>query len=263
MIERDDQVQRARSTLRDWVYETYRDPAAAWREVEGRRHAEGGAVALERALRHGGPELLGELRGKVGWLASASAKAERARAEQCGGALAGGLERVREAEARVEKAYVSGVEAQRARDLVEVPGLSPAAWAALRVVEQAGEQAEREATSRADKDPVWGRHTVRLTAGVAEAWEREVVGRREVAAELQAVVEAAGQRLGDDAVRTMLRAAHAPQGGGQREDVAGLTAIGRVVSASSDGRLALESVERTRESQRQSLSPRQGMRPRM
>ena len=136
-------------------------------------------------------------------------------------------------------------------------------WAALRAVEHAGEKAEREATSQADKDPVWGRLTVRLSAGVAEAWEREVVGRPEVAAELQAVVEAARQRLGEDDVRALVRAARAPQEAGQREGVTGLAVIGRVAAAASDGRLALESQERARESQRQSLSPRQGMRPRM
>ncbi len=263
VIERDDQVQRARSTLQDWMYETYRDPAAAWRELEARRHAEGGPLGLERAFGHGGPELLGELRGKTGWLASSAAKAERATAQRCGGALAGGLARVREAEAHVAKTYVSRVEAQRARDLVEVPGLSPAAWAALRAVEQAGEKAEREATSRTDRDPVWGRRIVRITAGVAEAWEREVVGRPAVAAELAAVMEASKERLGEDAVRTLLREARAPQEAGQREGVSGMAVIGRVAAASSDGRLALEAQERARESQRQSLSPRQGMRPRM
>ena len=66
-----------------------------------------------------------------------------------GGALAGGLERVRETDAHVEKAYVSKAEAQRTRDLVKLLGLTPTAWAALRAVEQAKEKAEREAMSRA------------------------------------------------------------------------------------------------------------------
>ena len=252
-------VQRSRSDLAVWMRQTYRDPDAAWQELEACRYAEGGPLGLERALRHGGPELLGELRGKAGWLASSAAKGERVVAERCGGALAGGLERVREAEAHVEKAYVSGVEAQRARDLVEVPGLSPATWAALRVVEQAGERVEHGLKPGS----VWNSLTVRMSPEVAEAWEREVVRRPEVAAELQAVVKAVKERLGEDAVRMMMRARRASQEMGQQESVSGMAAIGRVVAASSDGRLALESQEWARENQRQSLSPRQGMRPRM
>ena len=262
-VELSEQVQERRRNLWLWMRQTYRDPYAARAELEGRRYAEGGPLGLERALEHGGPELLGELRGKTGWLASSAAREERVVAQRCGAALPGGLKWVREAEAAARRSYVAGVEAQRARDQVEVPGLSPAAWAALRAVEQAGEKAEREATSRADKHPVWGRQTVRMCAGVAEAWEREVLGRPEVASEVAAVVEAAKERLGEDAVRGLIRAARAPQEAGQREGMAGLALIGRLVAASSDGQLALGSEERAREIQRQSLSPRQGMRPRM
>jgi Ti-type conjugative transfer relaxase TraA len=260
-VTRDAQVQQRRGDLTLWMRQAYRDPNAAWAELEGRRHAEGGAPGLERALRHGGPELLGELRGKTGWLASAAAKAERVVAERSGGALPGALEWVREAEVAAQRAYVAGVEAQRARDLVEVPGLSPVAWAALRAVERAGQEAQRGAKA----DSVWNRLTVRTSPEVAEAWSREVVGRPEVAAELRAVVEAAGQRLGEDGVRALLRAAAAPasQEAGLREGLAGMAGIGRVVAASYDGRRAQEAQERARESQQQSLSPRQGQRPRM
>ncbi len=260
-VTRDAQVQQRRGDLTLWMRQAYRDPNAAWAELEGRRYAEGGAPGLERALRHGGPELLGELRGKTGWLASSVAKAERAQAERSGNALPGALERVREAEVAAQRSYVAGVEAQRARDLVEVPGLSLASWAALRAVEQAGQEAQRGAKA----DSVWNRLTVQTSPEVAEAWAREVVGRPEVAAELQAVMEAAGQRLGEDGVRVLLRAAAAPtsQEAGPREGVAGMAAIGRVLTASYDGRRAREAQERARESQRQSLSPRQGHRPRI
>ncbi len=258
-VELNEQVQKSRSDLWLWMRQTYRDPYAARAELEGRRHAEGGPLGLERALGHGGPELLGELRGKTGWLASSAAKAEREVAQRCGAALPGALKRVRETEEAARRFYVAGVERQRARDQVAVPGLSPAAWAALRAVEAAGEKVERGLKPGS----VWDSLTVRMGPEVAEAWAREVVGRPEIAAELAAVVEAAKERLGDDAVRTMLRAARAPQDAGQREGMAGLAGIGRVVAAESDGRLALEFQERARESQRQSLSPRQGMRPRM
>ncbi len=258
-VELNEQVQKSRSDLWLWMRQTYRDPYAARAELEGRRHAEGGPLGVERALGHGGPELLGELRGKTGWLASSAAKEERAVAQRCGNALPGALKRVRETEEAARRFYVAGVERQRARDQVAVPGLSPAAWAALRAVEAAGEKVERGLKPGS----VWDNLTVRMGPEVAEAWGREVVGRPEVAAELAAVVEAAKERLGDDAVRTMPRAAYAPQGVGQRESMAGLAAIGRVVAAEAYGRLALEAEERARERQRQSLSPRQGLRPRM
>lgn len=255
------QVQKSRSDLALWMRQTYRDPNAAWRELEACRYAEGGPLGLERALAHGGPELLGELRGKTGWLASAAAKAERATAVRSGDALPGALKRVREEEEAAQRVYVAEVEAQRARDLVEVPGLSPAAWAALRVVEQAGEKVERGLKAGS----VWNSLTVQTSPEVAEAWEREVVARPDVAAELRAVAEAAGQRLGDDGTRALLRAAvaHAPQKAGQREGTAGMVEVGRVLTALQDGRLAQEAQERARESQRQTLKPRQGQRPRM
>ena len=53
--------------------------------------AEGGPLGAERMLgRHdGGAELLGELRGKAGWLASAVSKAERDAAVRCAGSAVG------------------------------------------------------------------------------------------------------------------------------------------------------------------------------
>ena len=259
MVELNGQVQERRRNLWEWMQQTYRDPYAARAELEGRRYAEGGPLGLERALEHGGPELLGELRGKTGWLASRAAKEEREVAQRCGAALPGGLKRVREAEEAARRSYVSGVEAQQARDQVEVPGLSPAAWAALRAVEQAAEKVER----RLKPSSVWNSLDVRMSPEVAEAWGREVVGRPEIAAELAEVTEAARQRLGEDDIRAMLRAAYSLRRTEQRDGVTGLAAIGRVVAASSDGQSALEFQDRARESQRQSLSPRQGMRPRM
>lgn len=96
---------------------------------------------------------------------------------------------------------------------------------------------------------------MRATAFVASA------GRgAETAAELRAVAETTGQRLGDDGVRTLLRAARDLQETGSREGIARMTGIGRVLAASQKGRLAEKTQERVRESQRQSLNPRQGQR---
>ena len=154
------------------------------------------------------------------------------------------------------------MEAQRARDGIEVPGLSRAAWAAVRAVEQAGEAAERGARSRADKDPVWRRLTVRLSPEVAQAWTHEVAGRPKVAAELEAVVEVTGQRFGAGPMRELARKAQAAQEAGQRDGISALVDLGRVLEASQGGRLAQEAQERARERQRQGLNPRQAPRPR-
>ncbi len=259
-VARSEQVQKAWGELGVWVRQAYRDPNAAWERLAALEEAEGGPKGAERVLAHGGAELLGELRGKTGWFASAAVKAERDTAVRCCGAVGSGLVRVREAEDRAEQAYVAGVEAQRARDAVEVRGLSPAAWAAVRAVEQAGDAAEREAKAKSGYSSVWGSLTARQSPAVAEAWAREALGRVGVEAELRAVMEAARQRLGEDGVRALLRGARAVQGGPEQRE--GLAGIGRALAAAGEGQRAHASVqERAREAERERLQPRQG--PRM
>ncbi len=257
---RDRGVQQGRGDLGVWLRQAYRDPDEAWRRLHALEAAEGGPLGAKRALsRHdGGPELLGELRGKAGWLASAASKAERDTAVRSAGSVGGGLVRLREAEERAGQGYVRDVEVQRARDAVAVPGLSPAAWAAVRAVEQAADKAEREAKAESGYNPVWGSLTARQGAGVAEAWTREVEGKPGVAAELRAVAEAAEKRLGGDGVRELVRGARGAQDGpGQQEGLAG---IGRVLSAAQDGRLAQAAAERMGEHQREAERERLGLR---
>lgn len=147
---RDVGVQRCRGELGVWVQRAYRDPDEAWRRLQALEASEGGPRGAEWALhRHdGGAALLGELRGKAGWFASKASKAERDAAERCAGSVGSGLVRLRDAEERAGQGYKRDVEDQRARDTVAVPGLSLAAWAAVRAVEQAGEAAERAAKAR-------------------------------------------------------------------------------------------------------------------
>jgi len=246
------------------VRQAYRDPDEAWRRLHALEQAEGGPLGAERALRRhdGGAELLGELRGKVGWFASAASKAERDTAVRCAGSVGGGLVRLREAEERAGQGYVRDVEAQRARDTVEVPGLSPAAWAAVRAVEQAGDAAEREAKAKPGYSPVWGSLTARQSPGVAEAWAQEVESKPAVAAELRAVTEAAGQRLGEDGVRDLVRGARGVQGGPEARE--GLAGIGRALAVSGEGQRAHAAAqERAREAERERLGLRQGRGMRM
>jgi hypothetical protein len=266
-VARGEQVRKAWGELGVWVRQAYRDPDAAWERLAALEQAEGGPLGAERALRRhdGGAELLGELRGKAGWFASASSKAEREAAVRCAGSVGGGLVRVREVEERAGQGYVRDVEAQRARDTVEVPGLSRAAWAAVRAVEQAADVSEREAKARPGYSPMWDARIARQGAGVAEAWAREALARPGMDAELRAFAEAAGRRLGEDGVRELVRGARGVQDGpGQREGLAG---IGRALAASGEGQRAHATMQdraqqdRAREAERERLGPRQG--PRM
>ncbi len=257
--ERSEQVRKALGDLGLRVGQAYRDPDVALQRLEALEQAEGGPKGAERTLAHGGAELLGELRGKTGWFTSAASKAERDTAVRCAGAVGGGLVRLREAEERAGRSYVAEVEAQRARDMVEVPGLSSAAWAAVQAVGQAGDAAEREAKAKPGYSLVWGPLTARQSPEVAEAWAREVLGRPGVEAELRGLAEAARRRLGEDGVRDLVRGARAVQGGPEPRE--GLTGIGRALAA-GEGQQAHAAVQdRAREAERQRLGLRQG--PRM
>lgn len=196
-------------------------------------------MSAEWALsRHdGGPALLGELRGKSGWLASKASKAERAAAVRSAGAVGGSLVRLRAAEERAGQGYVAQVEAQRARDAIEVPGLSRAAWAAVRAVEQAGTPEQRQAAARGHGEEDAAQAQARRPA-VAAAWARDVLAKPGVEAELRAVMEAATRRLGEGRVGELVRGArgaHEEPGPGQREGLAG---IGRAVAAMGEGQRA-------------------------
>jgi len=120
--------------------------------------------------------------GKVGWLASAAAKQERANAERAAGALPGSLTRIGTAEGWAERAYRGSVEAQRAADAAGIPRLSPAAEAALGAVAAVGTEQVR-----------------------GEAW-RAVQADKPVAAELERFGAAVEWRFGAEGVRAMLRA---------------------------------------------------------
>jgi hypothetical protein len=91
-------VQREREARWSYLQGAYRDPYAARAALDELVKREGWTSAAARLARE--PEQLGELRGKVGWLASASAKQERVGAQRAAGALPGSLERISEAKSR-------------------------------------------------------------------------------------------------------------------------------------------------------------------
>jgi hypothetical protein len=145
---------------------------------------EGWTSAAARLARE--PEQLGELRGKVGWLASVPAKQERAGAQRAAGALPGSLERIGEAEARAERSYRTSVEAQSTADATGIPRLSAAAEAAIGAVRAAPDEKAR--------------------VGVWQAVQKD----EEVAGEFRAFGTAVEQRFGEEGVRAMLRAGGRP-----------------------------------------------------
>ncbi len=180
----DPAVQREREARWSYLQGAYRDPYATRAALDEMVKRERWTSAAARLARE--PDQLGELRGKVGWLASAAAKQERAAAERAAGALPGCLERVGEAQGRASRAYRASVEGQRVADAVGIPRLSATAEAAIGALRVAADDGVR-----------------------AQAWRAAQRDER-VAAELGAFQETVTQRFGDEGVRQMLRAGRQP-----------------------------------------------------
>ncbi len=245
-VQGDGAVQREQGALGQYLRGAYQDPAAA--------HA-----ALEAAIRRDGrdhvgrevgrdPGQFGELRGKVGWFASGQAKGERVMAVRAAGALPDALRRVGETEENARQRYVRGVEEQQGRDETEVPGLSKAALAVLE-----GVRAAQHGTGQAEGErrDAWQR---RQEEAVTSAWTGGRADPR-VAGELDRFMAAAGQRLGEEGVRTALRAA---SGAGEltlpgvgREHRAGLAQVAQHLRSGLDGKTLGQAWERRTEREAQ------------
>ncbi len=180
----DKAVQREREARWSYLQGAYKDPHAARATLDELVKREGWTSAAARLARE--PEQLGELRGKVGWLASGGAKQERANAERAAGALPGSLTRIGTAEGWAERAYRGNVEGQRAADATGIPRLSTAAETATDALRVAPDEKSR-----------------------AEAW-RVVQADKPVAAELDTFRQAVEQRFGEEGVRQMLRTGGRP-----------------------------------------------------
>ncbi|WP_376100709.1 hypothetical protein ACE7GA_27165 (plasmid) [Roseomonas sp. CCTCC AB2023176] len=159
---------------------------------------------------------------------------------------------------RAMREHAGVVEGQRQRDAVEVPGLSRAAWSAVRAVEAAREGGVGPGPAGEES---WQRF-VREQAAVADTWAREVAAKPAVKAELRAFAAAAEKRLGYDMEVALKRAETgrgAPEGERPREGVAG---VARALSAERAGRGAHEdrqrAAERRLEAQQERLGLRQG-----
>ncbi len=233
----DKAVQREREARWSYLQGAYRDPYAARAALDELAKRQGWTSAASRIARE--PEQLGELRGKTGLFAGAKARAERDAAQRAAGAIGPSLERIGAAEARVERGYRTGVEAQRAADATGIPRLSAAAEAAVC------------AMAVAKDDRIRG-----------EAWQA-VQGDKQVAGELRAFGAAVEQRFGEDSVRAMLRAGGrpgavaassvAPEQQPMLDRVAGLTA-----ALKAGERAGAAAAQREAESERQ--GQRRGLR---
>lgn len=266
VAERDRRVQgHVADRVKD-LSDAYRDPAEAGRRLHAVIAREGGDLRRAAAvLDQEGPEILGALRGREGWFATAGAKEERWYAVRGAKGLAAGLRGEADDRERAVCEHVRAVEAQRGRDAVAVPGLSRAAWGAVQAVEAAR---ERGAAGVKPGEESW-RRGAREREAAADAWEREVASRQEVAAELRAFREAVRERFGYDAhgdarLQQLEARPGAPEAERPREGVAG---VARALAAERLGRGAHEereqAQERAREAERDRLSPRQGRRMRM
>ena len=184
MVAADKAVQREREARWSYLQGTYRDPHAARAALDELVKSQGWTSAASRVTAD--PLQLGELRGKEGLFAGAKARAAREAAQRAAGAIGPSLQRIGEAEARAERSYRMGVEAQRMADATGIPRLSAAAEAAIGTLAAAPDEKAR-----------------------AEAW-RTVQADERVAGELQAFDAAVEQRLGEEGVRAMLQSGGRP-----------------------------------------------------
>ncbi|TLU70681.1 MobA/MobL protein [Lichenicoccus roseus] len=180
VVAADKAVQREREARWSYLQGAYRDPHAARAALDELVKSQGWTSAAARTAAD--PFQLGELRGKEGFFAGMKARAEREAAQRAAGAIGPSLERIGEDEARAERTYRTGVDAQRAADATGIPRLSTAAEAAIGVVAAAPDEKARAGT--------WW---------AVQADER-------VASELRTFSAAVEQRFGEEGVRAMLRA---------------------------------------------------------
>jgi hypothetical protein len=187
---------------RKWAMRTiYRDPEAAADALDALIKTSGNDLrAAARKLEAGGPEVLGNLRGREGWLASRAVRDERQQARNVAPTIPASLKREAAARDTAVSRHTAEVEQQRTRDAVEVPGLSRAS---LAVLEDVG--AALRATREQRDDERYDAKERRQEEAVAGAW---TAGRADphVAGELDRFMAAAERRLGEEGMRDASRA---------------------------------------------------------
>jgi Ti-type conjugative transfer relaxase TraA len=254
---------------KDYLRGAYRDPDQAGDALDKLIERSGRDLrAAARTLREEGPEVLGTLRGREGLFAGRVAQDDRARARSAAAAISGSLDREAAARDAAVRHHTGEVEQQRARDAVEVPGLSPAALDTLKAVQMAGLTAE--IPREGERYDARQRRKEEL---VSAAW-REGRADPRVANELDGFMAAASQRLGEEGMRNASRAASSGRRmelpGVGREHQAGLDELARsfvqgrdgmALSASWDQRVEREAKEAERHRARAEERERRGLPP--
>ena len=219
---------------KSYLQGAYRDPDQAGDALDKLIERSGRDLRVAaRTLRDEGPEVLGSLRGREGWLASSAAQNDRTRARSAAAAIGGSLEREAAARDAAVRHHTSEVEQQRARDAVEVPGLSKAALDTLKAVRMA--RLTAEIPREGDRYDTRQRRKEEL---VSAAW-REGRADPRVAHELDGFMAAASQRLGEEGMRNASRAATSGRSmtvpGVGREHQAGLGEMARSFTQAREG----------------------------
>jgi hypothetical protein len=125
VADKDPEVLRAVDGQKRAVAASYRDPEAAADALDALIEKSGNDLrVVAQALRQDGPEVLGELRGREGWLASPAAKTERTYARNAARTIPASLDHQASARDATVRNHTTAVDQQRTRDAVEVPGLS-------------------------------------------------------------------------------------------------------------------------------------------
>jgi Ti-type conjugative transfer relaxase TraA len=247
----------------------YRDPEAAADALDALIRTSGNdlRVAAE-TLRQNGPDTLGALRGRAGWLARETAKTERIYARHAAHTIPASLEQEAGARDAAVRNHTTAVEQQRTRDAVAVPGLSKASLAVLENVRTA-----LDATEQQQDGERYDAKLRRREERVAGTW---AAGRTDprVAGELDRFMAAAGQRLGEEGVRDAARAAgragRMTVPGAGPEQQAGLDVLARRFNLGREGaeqsaawgnRLGREAQAAERERARQEERQRLGLPP--
>lgn len=238
VVAKDRAVQQEREALPHYLRGAYRDPHAAKAQLDEMVKRQGWTSTAARIAQD--PTQLGDLRGRVGFFAGATAKAERAAAERAADAVAPSLERIAAAEVRAAQTYRESVAAQLRADATSIPKFSDRAEAAVAALAVAPDQKAR-----------------------AELWIG-ITADKAIGAELRRFSDAVQRRFGDETVRAMLRAEGRPVEAASvpRQHQAAFAMVSRSTHALKQGeRASARQSETARLAQRQALGYRRGLRP--
>ena len=233
----DGEVRREREALGRYLAGAYRDPTAAGAQLEALVARAGSTSAAQRISAD--PGQLGELQGKAGLLAGASARQARAQAERVAGAVGPAVARRGQAESFAAKAFGEAFDARRIAEATGVPALSDRTQAAVNVVAGASDEAGRMAAWRALQDD------------------------KRVAGEVRGFMAAVERRFGADGLRSLDRVGTIERAG--RSVTAAAQVAGAVLGQISQIVQAVRAAERSvdGETMALNLSQKLGQGPRL